>query len=68
MQSTLSKQFALTAERVKLDLRLSAYNLTNRLNLADPDVSITSSSFGKALRQLGNATGRQAEVSARITF
>lgn len=68
MQGTLSKQIALTAERVKLELRLSAYNLTNRLNRADPDVTITSSSFGKALRQIVNSSGRQAEVGARITF
>jgi hypothetical protein len=67
-QSTLSKQFAITPERIKFELRGSAYNLTNRLNRADPDVTITSSSFGRALRQLGRTTGRQIEIGARVIF
>jgi hypothetical protein len=67
-QSTLSKQFAITPERIKFELRGSAYNLTNRLNRADPDVTITSSSFGRALRQLGSTTGRQIEIGARVIF
>jgi len=67
MQGSLSKQFLIT-ERVKFELKATAYNLTNRLNLADPDTTITSSSFGKALRQLGNVTGRQAEIGAKILF
>jgi hypothetical protein len=68
MQGSLSKQFQITPERVRFELRGTAYNLTNRLNLADPDVTITSSSFGRALRQLGSTTGRQIEVGARIYF
>ncbi|MEO8593519.1 MAG: carboxypeptidase-like regulatory domain-containing protein [Candidatus Solibacter sp.] len=68
MQSTLSKQVQIIPDRVKFELRGSAYNLTNRLNRADPDVNITSSSFGKALRQLGSVTGRQIELGAKIIF
>ena len=67
IQSTLSKQFAIT-ERVKFELKGSAYNLTNRLNRANPDVTITSATFGKTLRQLGSVTGRQIEVGAKIIF
>lgn len=67
IQSTLSKQFAIT-ERVKFELKGSAYNLTNRLNRANPDVTITSSTFGKSLRQLGSVTGRQIELGAKIIF
>jgi hypothetical protein len=68
MQSSLSKQVQIIPDKVKFEIKASAYNLTNRLNRADPDVSITSSSFGKALRQLGSVTGRQVELGAKIIF
>ena len=67
MQSSLSKQFVVT-ERVKFELKGSAYNLTNRLNRANPVTTITSSTFGKALRQLGSTSGRQIELGAKIIF
>jgi hypothetical protein len=67
MQATLSKNFKIT-EKARFELKASAYNLTNRLNRADPDVSaVTSPTFGRALRQ-GNSSGRQIEFGARITF
>ena len=67
VQSSLSKQFAVTPERVKLELRISAYNLTNRLNRADPSVTVTDSTFGQSLRQ--NITqGRQMEFGLRAMF
>jgi hypothetical protein len=68
MQSSLSKQVQIIPDKVKFEIKASAYNLTNRLNRADPDLSITSSSFGKALRQLGSVTGRQVELGAKIIF
>jgi len=68
MQGTLSKQVQIVPDRVKFELRGSAYNLTNRLNRADPDTGITSSSFGKSLRQLGSVTGRQIELGGKIIF
>jgi hypothetical protein len=67
MQSTLSKQFTIK-EGVKFELKGSAYNATNRLNRAMPDVTITSGTFGKAIRQLGSTTGRQMEIGAKIIF
>jgi hypothetical protein len=68
MQGTLSKQFQITPERVKFELKASAYNLTNRLNRADPVTTITDSAFGKSLRQLASVTGRQVELGAKILF
>ena len=44
-----------------------AYNLTNRLNRANPDLVITSSTFGQALRQT-ITTGRQVELGMKIIF
>ncbi len=60
-------------ELFKIQLKMSAFNLTNRLNRADPNMDPTSSLFGTALRQ-GNGTqtnvgsGRQLEFGAKILF
>jgi hypothetical protein len=68
MQASVSKQFAITPERVKTELRISAYNLTNRLNRADPSTTVTDSAFGQSLRQFANYTGRQVEFGLRVLF
>ena len=73
IQASLGKTFNVR-ERAKFQAKLAAYNLTNRLNRADPDVSsVTSPTFGTALRQgLGAQTnvlsGRQLEASLKILF
>jgi hypothetical protein len=67
MQASLSKQFAIN-DRWKLELKASAYNLTNRLNRADPDTTVTDSSFGETLRQASGSTGRQVEYGLRVLF
>jgi len=80
VDATLAKTFSLT-ERIKAELKMAAYNATNRLNLGNPNLSVTSSQFGQALyqgtpaatfgpqtMQLGNVTGRQVELGMKITF
>ena len=67
INSTVSKNFRVT-ERVKTEFKLSAYNLTNRLNRAMPDTGVTSSTFGRSLRQLGGMTGRQVEYGLKLIF
>ncbi|MBN8732329.1 MAG: TonB-dependent receptor [Acidobacteria bacterium] len=67
VNATVSKNFRIT-ERVKTELKMSAYNLTNRLNRAMPDTGVTSSTFGRSLRQLGGVTGRQMEYGLKILF
>ncbi len=66
IQSTLSKTFKIT-ERTGVELKMAAYNLTNRLNRSDPSTSVTSSTFGQTLTQY-ISTGRQMEFSLKITF
>ena len=66
IDSTLSKRFPIR-ERFNAELKAEAYNLTNRLNRANPDVSITSSTFGQSLRQT-ITNGRQVEIGVRILF
>jgi hypothetical protein len=80
LDATLLKSFNIT-ERVHTELKMSAYNATNRLNLGDPDTSVTSSTFGQALyqgspggqfgsqtQQQGNLSGRQVELGLKIVF
>ena len=66
VQGTLSKTFRIT-ERVRTELKVAAYNLTNRLNRADPPTTVTSSTFGQALRQ-NISNGRQLELGLKILF
>jgi hypothetical protein len=47
---------------------MAAYNLTNRLNRADPIVDPTNSAFGTAVREASNMTGRQMEFGLKILF
>lgn len=80
LDATLAKTFDVT-ERVKAELKMAAYNATNRLNRANPDLNPVSSNFGKALyqgspaatfgpqtMQLGNVTGRQVELGMKLIF
>jgi len=67
VDASLSKNFMLT-ERFRAALSMGAYNATNRLNRADPDLGVTSSTFGQALRQRGNYFGRQLEIGLKLAF
>jgi hypothetical protein len=80
LDATLSKDFAIT-ERVRLELKMAAYNATNSLNRAGPNTDVNSSQFGTALfqgtpaanfgaqtQELGNITGRQVELGLKIRF
>lgn len=67
VQGTLSKTFTIT-ERFKAELKISAFNLTNRLNRDLPDMNVLSSTFGQALRQSNFTTGRQMEYGLKIVF
>jgi hypothetical protein len=66
IQSTLSKSFQVT-ERVRTELKVAAYNLTNRLNRVNPSTDVLSSTFGQTLRQ-NISVGRQLEYSLKIIF
>jgi hypothetical protein len=81
LDATLQKNVKLT-ERVQLQLKLNAYNAFNKLNLADPDVTVTDTGlFGRAIYQgspageyagqtavYGNQAGRQLEIGGRLVF
>jgi hypothetical protein len=68
LQGTLSKQFRV-AERYRMEFKAAGYNVTNRLNWANPATGVTSSTFGQTLRQRSPGTvGRQVELSLKVLF
>jgi len=80
LDATLQKSFHFT-ERVQGQLKMTAYNATNRLNREVPDTNRNDSNFGQSLYQgapqgefngqtatYGNQAGRQIELGFRITF
>ena len=80
LDGTLSKDLRIT-ERVKVEMKMAAYNAINRLNRGNPNMDVNSSQFGQALYQgtpsatfgpqtmeLGNVSGRQVELGMKIIF
>ena len=80
LDGNLTKAFNIT-ERIHAELKIAAYNATNRLNRGDPDTNVQDSTFGQALYQgspggtfgaqtagYGNQSGRQCELGLKIIF
>ncbi len=62
-------------ERFHLDVRADAFNLTNTPQFANPNASLTSSSFGFVTSTIGSGTGvngtgggRAVALSVKVTF
>lgn len=80
LDGNLTKAFTVY-EKVHAELKIAAYNVTNRLNRGDPDTNVYDSTFGQTLYQgspggifgaqgatYGNQSGRQAEIGLKILF
>lgn len=69
LSTGLSKNFAVT-ERVKLRAEGTFTNVLNHTNLGDPNVNISSQSFGQVTNTIGSDNGgaRTGQVSMRIEF
>ena len=80
LDGNLAKTFNI-GEKIHAELKVAAYNVTNRLNRGDPDTNVYDSTFGQALYQgspggtfgaqgatYGNQSGRQAELGLKILF
>jgi hypothetical protein len=63
----LMKTFKLN-QRVRMQVRIDAYNALNMMNWANPTVSITASDFGRTNAQATGYYGRQFQYSARVQF
>lgn len=68
MDGTVSKTFPIK-ERYQLEFRFEAYNLTNSLMWANPNMTVTSATFGRSTAQNspGNR-GREMQYTLRFKF
>ncbi|MBI1352943.1 MAG: carboxypeptidase regulatory-like domain-containing protein [Acidobacteria bacterium] len=64
---TLNKKFDVT-EKVALEFRLEAYNLTNSFMGAAPSTDVNSGSFGQVNTQLATQSGRELQYSVRFIW
>jgi hypothetical protein len=65
MDSTLSKNFQIR-KRFRAELRMEAYNLTNSIMWADPNVAVESALFGQVLKQSNR--GREFQYTLGLHF
>ena len=64
---TLSKEYRIT-EKLKFELRMEAYNLTNSFLGANPSTDVTQSIFGRVVDQRAGTYGRQLQYSGRFRW
>lgn len=67
LDSTLVKYFKIT-ERVKFELRMEFYNMPNAFMPSQPDLGVTSSTFGRSTNIAGGNYGREIQYTGRIHF
>jgi len=67
MDATLAKSFSLT-ERFKLEIKMEAYNVSNTFTGANPNLSVTSSTFGRVLTQVSGINGREFQYNLKLHF
>jgi hypothetical protein len=67
LDGTISKTFPMR-ERFNLEFRLEAYNLTNSLMWANPNMSVTSALFGRSTGQAQGNRGRELQYTLRLIF
>jgi len=65
--ATAVKYFPIT-ERVKFELRMEFYNFPNSFMPAQPNLSVTSSQFGRSNGVQGGNYGREIQYAGRIHF
>jgi hypothetical protein len=64
---TLSKVFSLGG-RYRLEARIEAYNAFDTILWDNPDLTITSSNFGKVTRKRVDGNGREIQIGFRFMF
>ena len=67
MDGTLSKSFPIK-ERYNLEFRFEAYNLTNSLMWANPNMTLGNATFGYSNAQATNNRGRTMQYTLRFIF
>jgi hypothetical protein len=64
---TLSKMFSLGG-RYRLEARIEAYNTFDQILWDNPDLTISSSNFGKVTRKRVDGNGREIQIGIRFMF
>ncbi len=67
LDGTLSKTFPIR-EKYKLEFRFEAYNLTNSLMWANPNLTVGNSLFGRSTTQAVTNRGREMQYTLRFQF
>ena len=63
----MNKDFSVT-ERIKFQLHMDAFNALNNMNYNNPNMSVTSSQFGKSTDIYPQDFGRRLQLGLRLTF
>jgi hypothetical protein len=63
----VAKFFRIT-ERIQLEFKMEAYNLTNTFAGADPNLNVTSSAFGRVSAMAAGTQGRELQYNLRFHF
>jgi hypothetical protein len=64
---TLAKFFQLT-ERLKMELKMEAYNVSNTFTPDNPEMGVTRSNFGRTFQQLRGTNGREFQYNLKLHF
>jgi hypothetical protein len=63
----LAKFFRIT-ERLRMEFKMEAYNLTNTFTGGDPSTNVTSSAFGRVTSMAAGAQGRELQYNITLHF
>jgi hypothetical protein len=67
LDGTVSKTFPIQ-ERYRLEFRFEAYNLTNSLMWANPNMAVNNALFGRSTGQAQGNRGREMQYTLRLQF
>jgi hypothetical protein len=67
LDGTLSKNFPIK-EKYNLEFRFEAYNLTNSLMWANPNMTVGNAQFGRSAAQAPTNRGREMQYTLRFIF
>ena len=67
IDATMTKEFSLT-EKYKFQLRLESFNVLNSANVNNPNMSLSSSLFGKSFDIYPQDFGRRLQMGLRLRF
>jgi hypothetical protein len=67
LDMTINKEFRIT-EKLGLELRMEAYNLSNSFMGTNPSTDVNSGNFGRITSQLVTHSGREWQYSARFLW